>query len=380
MNYSNRPYQICARCVMDTSDPCISFDDQGICNLCTEFLDGRIQLCQKDKASPDSLQEVIDHIKLKAKGAKYDCVMGISGGVDSSYAIYLAVKHGLRVLAVHMDNGWDSPVAVKNIRNVTKNLGVDYVTYVLPWNEFRQVQLAFLEASVPEAETPTDIAIPRAIYSYAAKEGVPFVISGGNMTDEGILPISWHYNARDTKYSYSILKHSGYKTSLYKSVKYGLLDEFYYLILKRIKTVYLLNYVFYDKKEACLILEKELGWEKYPYKHGESRFTRFIQSYYMFVKHGIDYRRATYSSQIFFGLIDRASALESLSSLPYEPEEIELDKEYIAKKLKIEKEYIEEIIQRPPKWYFDYDNNLSLLRFVYNTYRFLHGKKKSSNF
>ena len=365
---------------MDTSDPLILFDEQGTCNHCTNFLETRVKLVNTDCFNSDSLLQLVEHIKLKGKGASYDCIIGLSGGVDSSYVAYLAVKSGLRVLGVHMDNGWDSAIAVKNIKNVTKKLGIDYVTYVLPWIEFRETQLAFLEASVPEAETPTDIAILRAIYSYASKKKVPCIISGGNMSSEGILPVSWHYNARDTRYSYSILKETGHRKSLYKSIKYGWMSEFYYLILKRLKTFHLLNHIVYNKADARLILQKELGWEDYYFKHGESRFTKFIQSYYLFEKHGIDYRRATFSSEICVGLIDRASALEALSHLPYDPDQVSSEKEYVAKKLGISVEQLTEIIQRPPKWYTDYDNSMRVLGFIYDTYRFLFRKEKATNF
>jgi len=152
------------------------------------------------------------------------------------------------------------------------------------------------------------------------------------------------------------------------------------LIIKRIKTFYLLNHVFYNRKDVSSILEKELGWEDYHFKHGESRYTKFIQSYYLFVKHGIDYRRATYSSDLCMGLTDRESALASLSSLPYDPEEVHHEIEYISKKLGVSKAQLEEIIQRPPKWYIDYDNNMRALGFIYSVYRWLHGKVKAASF
>jgi len=378
-----RAYQLCTRCLMDTSDPEILFDTLGVCNHCTDFFESRIQVLNieaKDSFDSLKLQELIGKIKNKAKNAKYDCVIGLSGGVDSSYTAYLAVKHGLRVLGVHLDNGWNSSVAVKNIRNITKNLGIDYVTYIPPWNEFREVQLAFLEASVPEAETPTDIAILKALYSYAAKEKVPFVISGGNISGEGILPVSWHYNARDSKYSYSILKKTSHSKKLYRSIRYSLLDEFYNLMIRKIKTYYFLNYLSYEKNHARKFLVNELGWEDYNVKHGESRYTKFIQTYYMYVKHGIDYRRATLSSELCLGIISRENALMILSDLPYNPEEIDREYIYISKKLGITRERLKDIVNMPPKWYSDYDNNMRILGFIYDTYRRLHKKKKVANF
>jgi|APSaa5957512535_1039671.scaffolds.fasta_scaffold09382_4 N-acetyl sugar amidotransferase len=383
MKENHREYQICTRCMMDTSDPWISFNDKGECNHCVDFMDVRIQLVSidnKNKYNSKILSELVENIKIKAKNSKYDCVIGLSGGVDSSYTAYIAVKHGLRVLGVHLDNGWNSPVAVKNINNITSNLGIDYVTYIPPWNEFREVQLAFLEASVPEAETPTDIAILKAIYSYAAKENVPFVISGGNISGEGILPVCWHYNARDTKYSYSILESTGHQKNIYSSIKYGFFDEFYHLMIKRIKTYHLLNYISYDKNEARKFLITELGWEDYYIKHGESRYTKFIQTYYLYVKHNIDYRRATLSSELCLRLTDRESALELLSELPYDDAEINHEIDYVAKKFNITRQRLENIINAPPKWYVDYDNNMRTLGAIYDVYRKVYGKKKATNF
>ena len=172
----SRPYQICTRCLMDTSDPWISFDEHGRCNHCTDFLNNRICVANQDASDDSQILELVEHIKRKAKKLKYDCIIGLSGGVDSSYTAYLAVKYGLRVLGVHLDNGWDSPIAVKNISNIIKNLGIDYVTHVLPWNEFRQIQLAFLEASVPEAETPTDIAIAKSRFGIEFINQIPILI------------------------------------------------------------------------------------------------------------------------------------------------------------------------------------------------------------
>ena len=193
---------------MDTSDPLITFNDQGLCNLCSDFLENRQQVI-KITDNNDSLKELFFKIKTQSKKRKYDCIIGLSGGVDSSYLAVLAHNYGLRILAVHLDNGWNSPIAVKNINSLVSKLNIDYASYVLPWKDFKKVQLAFLQASVPEAETPTDVAIGRATNHYALQTGTKFILSGGNIASEGILPMSWHYNCRDTKYTYEILKNNG---------------------------------------------------------------------------------------------------------------------------------------------------------------------------
>jgi N-acetyl sugar amidotransferase len=378
--HKNNSYGICSRCVMDTSDPWITFDQNGECNHCSDYLKTRIKLINRDISDDQPLEELIEKIKSRGKKSKYDCVIGLSGGVDSSYVAYIAAKHKLRVFGVHMDNGWNSPTAVENIKKLVSKYNMGYASYVLPWADFRKVQLAFLQASVPEAETPTDIAIQKAITYYALKSKVPSILSGGNIASEGILPISWHYNSRDTKYSHNILKYSKCPVKLFQSQKNGVWDEFYCKIIKNIKTYYPLNYIPYDKDVAREELTQEVGWKYYGSKHGESRYTKFIQSYYLFVKHGIDYRRATLSSEICLGKISRNAALNILKKLPYENEEIQNDIEYVAKKLGISAQELYNIIKLPPKWYKDFKNNEFFLGKIYDAYRFLNGKEKSSNF
>ena len=372
-------YRICTRCVMDTSDPEIHFDAAGVCNLCTDYLAHRIHGLNQE-AGGDGLAALLAGVKAAGRGRKYDCVIGVSGGVDSSSVARLAVSHGLRVLAVHMDNGWNSPIAVKNISLLVEQLGIDYASYVLPWDDVRKSQVAFLRASVPEAETPTDIAIQRAVHHYALKHGVRHVLAGGNIASEGILPVSWHYDGRDMRYSYAILKAGNCSRKHFKSQKYGAWDEAYLKVARRIRTLYPLNFIQYDKDAERTVLEQEFGWQYYGSKHGESRFTKFIQNYYLFVKHGIDYRRATASSELCSGKGDRNEALAMLARSPYADMDVEVELDYVAKKLAMERGELDRIIAAPPKWYFDYPNNRKWLGRVYNTYRFIHGQQKRSNF
>ena len=372
-------YRICKRCIMDTSDPEIRFDAEGFCNHCTDYLENRINGVKPDTSGRE-LASLMDRVKRAGQGRKYDCVIGVSGGVDSSSVVRLAVSHGLRVLAVHMDNGWNSPVAVQNVSRLVEGLGVDYASYVLPWDDFRKVQVAFLEASVPEAETPTDIAIQRAVHHYAVKEGVRHILAGGNIASEGILPACWHYNARDMRYSNAILDAGNCPRRHFRTQRYGLREEGYFKVIRGVKTVYPLNFMRYDKDAERAILERDHGWEYYGSKHGESRFTKFIQNYYLFVKHGIDYRRATASSELCAGKIDRAAAMTRLDQLPYREMDVEGELDYVAKKLAISRAELDRIVAAPAKWYFDYPNNRKRLGQVYDLYRFLHGKQKRSNF
>ena len=368
-------YRLCSRCVMDTSDPEITFDEEGNCNHCREFLKTRAAYVYRGEASDIILAQAIENISLAGKGNAFDCIIGVSGGIDSSYVAYTAKQKGLRPLAVHMDNGWDSEEAVTNIRNVTNNLSIDYESYVLNWEEFKDLQLAFLKASVPEAETPTDVAIVGALHHFAARHGVKYIISGGNQATEGILPKSWHYNARDLKYFNHITKTFAQKRlGTFPTFSYQ--KEIYFKLIKGVRTFYLLNYVPYDREAAIRLLSEKFDFSYYGQKHYESRYTRFIQSYYLFEKFGIDYRRAHLSTQICNRVLGREDALETLAHKPYDLTTVEEEKEYISKKLNVCLEEFEKIINLPPRWYWDYPNDDRKLGFLYSTYRKLFKKEK----
>ncbi len=365
-------YQQCNRCVMDTSDTEITFDEKGYCNHCTEFLEKTSKRVYQGEESDRKLALLIEKIKKTGAHNEYDCLIGISGGIDSCYAAYIAKNLGLRPLAVHMDNGWNSEAAVQNIKNVAAKLGIDYQSYVLDWEEFKDLQLAFLKASVPEAETPTDIAIPAALHKIAAQNNIKYIISGGNFATEGILPKSWHYNAKDVTYLKGIQKIFGAK-KLRTFPTFGFQKEIYYKFVKGIRFVYLLNYVPFAKKEAMKVLEQRLDWKYYGGKHYESKFTGFLQSYILPEKFNIDYRRATFSTQICTGEMTRDEAIELLKSKSYDPIIAQQEKEYVAKKLGITLTDFNLIMDTPPKTYKDYPNDKKMLEFLYNLYWKMNG-------
>jgi len=369
-------HRVCSRCVMDTSDPEITFDATGNCHHCTEYLEVRSLRDRPSEGANGELDRQLNMIRVAGIGKSYDCVIGMSGGVDSSYLAYLVCRQfKLRPLAVHMDNGWDSADAVSNIRSVIDALEIDYESVVLDWPSFRSVQVAFLKASVPEAETPTDVAIPEALHSVAARHGIRYILSAGNIATEGILPRSWHYNARDAKYFRSICTTFG--SGVPEGVKFfDYRREAYFKLFAGIKTVYPLNHLRFRKEEVIKLLEREFSFRYYGQKHYESRFTRFIQSYYLFVKFGIDYRRASYSSLIMDGQMERDDALRLLAGPPYDARAIEADKEYVARKLGLATDDLDEIMRQLPSYYWDHPRDEKKLGMIYGLYRSVFGKQK----
>lgn len=379
MNSQELSYQICNRCVMDTSDPEITFDDQGNCNHCTEFLTKRANFSYKGEESDHALNECVKEIKLKGRGKAYDCIVGLSGGVDSSFTAWKAKELGLRVLAVHLDNGWNSIEANQNIRNIASKLDIDYECVVLDWEEFKEIQRAFLLASIPEADTPTDIAILSVLHQVAAKHGVKYILSGGNFATEGILPKYWHYNAKDLTYFKTICRQFG-NVKIKSFPTFGFFKESYYKIFKGIQMIYLLNYIPFDKSSGIDLLKQQLDWKDYGGKHYESKYTGFIQSYYLVEKFNIDYRRATLSSQICAGTVNRNRALEILQTKPFDKDRIESESKYIAKKLDFTEQEFLDIVSNSPHWYTDFSNDEKRLTWIYNLYRRIFKKEKLGSF
>lgn len=361
-------YQICQRCVMDTSDPDIRFNEDGNCNHCETFLEESKIIKPQGLEREQRLKDLIESIKKSGKNKKYDCLIGVSGGTDSSYVAYIVKELGLRPLAVHMDNGWNSEESVKNIRNLCTRLNIDYESYVLDWDEFKDIQLSVLKSSIVEVEIPTDVAIVSILHKVASRNNIKYIIGGGNYATEGILPDLWFYNPKDLKLLKSIQKQFGSK----KIKTFPTFDwkaEIFYKFFKRIRMVYLLNLLPYDKQEALSILKDKVGYYEYGGKHHESVYTRFIQSYFQPVKFNLDYRRATLSSQICSGSVTREDALKRLEELPYNISQVKKDKDYVSKKFGITLEEFESILNASPKSYKDYPNDEKWLTFIYNLYK-----------
>ncbi|MBA46148.1 MAG: N-acetyl sugar amidotransferase [Euryarchaeota archaeon] len=353
---------------MDTSDPDIRFDEDGNCNHCEIFLEESKSIKPQGLEREQRLKDLIESIKKSGKNKKYDCLIGVSGGTDSSYVAYIVKELGLRPLAVHMDNGWNSEESVKNIRNLCTRLNIDYESYVLDWDEFKDIQLSVLKSSIVEVEIPTDVAIVSILHKVASRNNIKYIIGGGNYATEGILPDLWFYNPKDLKLLKSIQKQFGSK----KIKTFPTFDwkaEIFYKFIKRIRMVYLLNLLPYDKQEALSILKDKVGYHEYGGKHHESVYTRFIQSYFQPVKFNLDYRRATLSSQICSGSVTREEALKQLEELPYNIPQVKKDKDYVSKKFGITLQEFESILNAPPKSYKDYPNDEKWLTFIYNLYK-----------
>ncbi len=365
-------YRICKRCILDTTDPDIQFDDSGVCSHCHNFEAFVQSGPYRSKREPGALDRLLEQIRKEGKGKAHDCIIGVSGGVDSTYAAYITRKLGLRPLAVHLDNGWDSELAVSNIEKVLKRLGIDLYTYVLDWDTFRELQLAFLKASTPDSEIPTDHAIVATLYEAAARENIEFILGGTNTATEAGGVAAWSQGHGDWRYIKSTHKKFS-KAPLKSFPHYGPLKLAYHAVVKGIKWIQILDYIDYNKKQALDILQNELGWKHYGGKHYESIYTRFFQGYILPRKFGFDKRKDHLSSLIWSGQISREEALNEIMKNDYPLELQEQDKEFVIKKLKITEREFEQIMSQPVKSFWDYP---SYKRLVYK-YGWLVSKYRS---
>jgi N-acetyl sugar amidotransferase len=348
-------YQVCTYCVMDTSDPEISFDNAGQCNHCRDFrkLLGTVWF-PNDEGS-QRLEAMIQKIKLEGKRKKYDCVLGLSGGVDSSYLALKAFEWGLRPLVVHVDGGWNSELAVQNIERVVKHCGYELHTHVVNWEAMRELQLSYLRAAVANQDVPQDHAFFAGLYKFATENNVRFVLNGGNAATEGIFPSSWHGPAMDAKNLRAIHKKFGtYPLDDYPTISFRQY-YFWFPIVKRMTPFRPLNLMPYSKDEAILELE-QIGWRSYPRKHGESLFTKFFQNHYLPVKFGFDKRRPHLSSLIASESITRIEALELLEQPLYDEIELVRDRQYLCRKLRIDQAEFDDFLTGEIRHYDDFDN------------------------
>ncbi len=348
-----RPYQICKQCIMDTTDPDIYFDSEGICCYCHLMAKKAKIYSEPENVLKEKLEKVIFSIKKEGQNKKYDCIIGVSGGIDSTYVAYLVKKLGLRPLAVHLDNGWDTEIAVSNINKTLKILNIELYTYVIDWEEFKNLQLAFLKASTPDSEIPTDHAIYAVLRKIAAQKKIKYIIDGVNFASETIMPKAWSQGYSDWGYIKLVNKLYGNK-KLKKYPHYSFWNLFYYKRIKKQVTVSILNYIKYNKLEAKQTLIKELNWQDYGGKHYESLYTRFFQAYILPRKFGFDKRRAHLSTLINSGQISRNDALEQIKNALYSKDLLQEHLEFVIKKFGITKQEFDDIINLSAKRYSDY--------------------------
>jgi N-acetyl sugar amidotransferase len=363
-----RSYGICTRCIMDISDSFIQFDRGGVCNHCRLYDILVKQRVLKGSESEQAINAIREKIKKDGEGKRYDCIMGLSGGVDSTYVAYLVKQWGLRPLAVSLDNGYDTEIASANVKNLVKKLNLDHKVYTVDWGQFKDLQLAYLKSGVLDLETPTDNVLTAMLYRYAKNYNVKYLITGYNIATEGIMPSSWNFADDDILNLKAIHKVFGTKPiNLLPTI--GLYQKLYYEYGLGIKQVTVLNMIPYAKSEAKELIKKELGWVDYGAKHHESIYTRFFQVYILPKRWGIDKRRAHLSSLVCAGQMTRNEALKEIVNSPYpNPQMEQQDKEFVLNKLGITDERFEAFMALPKRSHLEFSSDYrarQIMRFVY---------------
>jgi N-acetyl sugar amidotransferase len=358
LSTQDKNYQQCTLSVMDNiADPNITFDEKGICNYYYEYVKAEKTEVYKGADGKEKFDAIIKQIKADGVGKKYDCILGVSGGVDSTYLAYLAKQNNLRVLCVHFDNGWNSELAVKNIENIVNKCGFDLFTYVIDWNEFKDIQLAYLKANVIDIEAITDIAIFSALDMICKQHSIKHIIDGRNVVTEVTLPNAWVFkNASNLKDI-----HQKHGTIPLKS--YPLMSPVRRRIVARSNPFTswpLLNYVPYEKNEVKEMIKKELEWRDYGGKHYESVFTRFYQGYILPQKFKVDKRKAHLSNLIFSGQLTKEVAIEELKKPIYPAEIFNEDYEFVLKKFGYTDEQFQNYINTPPVPHSNYETSISI--------------------
>ena len=358
---------------MDTSANDITFDEDGVCNYCTTFLERAAHVLDRsEEERRRSLEAFVRQVRRRGRGRDYDCVVGVSGGVDSSWALVLATRLGLRPLPVHMDNGWNSEIAQNNIANLVRGLGLDLHTHVIDWREYRRLMQAFFDADVLDVELLYDNAMLAVNYQQAARHGLRHILAGSNSATEGMLiPTSWNWFKRDRRNIEAIGATQGVKLDTFPAT--GTLGFIWYEFVRRIRWIPFLDYFDYNKAEALDELVRNYGYKPYAYKHYESVFTRFYQGYILPNKFGVDKRRLHFATLVVSGQMTREEALRRVEGIAYPSEaELEDDKEYFIKKMGWSMDDLEAYIRRPERPHTDFPSERKLWELCRSVYfRFL---------
>ncbi len=358
-------YQVCSNCVMDTTDSKIEFDEKGVCDHCRSFYEHTLPNWHVGERGGVMLASQLDRIRKNGRGKDFDCIIGMSGGIDSSYLTYVAKEEfGLRPLVFHVDGGWNSDIAVNNIERLVDGLKLDLYTEVIDWEDMKDLQLAYFKSGVPHIDTPQDHAFFATMYKFATQYGVKDILTGANLSTECVRnPVEWMYFQSDSVQLKDIHRQFGTKPLRNYQVTSILWHKLYLPYVKGIKSWRPLNFIPYTKTDAMTLLATKFGWQPYPQKHFESRFTRFYESYWLPEKFGFDTRRVQYSSLILTGQMDRREALEKLQSPAYDPETIHHDMEFVATKLGIGVDELQRYFDAPNKSYTDYKSSAWLYEF-----------------
>lgn len=363
---------------MDETDANIKFDEHGVCNHCHKFDDVQSLQLFSGVEGETRLKGIIDKIKREGAGKEYDCIIGLSGGVDSSYLAVKVKDFGLRPLVVHVDAGWNSELAVSNIEKIIKYCGYDLHTHVINWEEMRDLQLSYMKAAVANQDVPQDHAFFASMYHFAVKNGIKYILSGGNLATEAVFPDSWHGSAMDAINLKDIHKRYGSKPLRdYKTISF-FEYYFWYPFIKGMRTVRPLNFMEYNKKEAEKYLQETIGYRSYARKHGESVFTKLFQNYYLPTKFGYDKRKLHYSSMVLSSQLSREEALLKLEEPLYDAHELEIDIEYFCKKMRITRSQFDELMAAPIQDFTSFKNWGGLQRGTKKTQKFIQkvtGKK-----
>jgi N-acetyl sugar amidotransferase len=361
----SRQYQVCINCVMDTTDSKIVFDERGFCDHCNSFYKNTLQNWHTDEQGQAILKNLIAKIKKNGEGRDFDCIIGMSGGVDSSYLTYLAKEEfGLRPLVFHVDAGWNSQEAVNNIEKLIDKLNLDLYTEVIDWKEMRDLQLAFFKSGVPHIDAPQDHAYFATMYKFAEKHNIKHILTGANLSTECIRnPIEWMYYQSDSIQLRDIQKRFGSSPLINFPVTSILRHKVWLPYFKGVKVVRPLNNVSYNKDAAVKLLTEKFGWQPYPQKHFESRFTRFYEGWWLPIKFGFDTRKVQYSSLIVTGQMTRDDALKQLEAPALDDTTVRQEFEYVANKLEISIEELQSYLEAPNKTYHDYKSQEAIYIF-----------------
>jgi len=364
---------------MDTTDPSITFDEKGVCDHCHDFESKlKPQWNPGDFNSPE-INDLIEQIKQKGKNKEFDCILGLSGGIDSSYLLHVAIREfDLRPLVFHVDAGWNSELAVHNINVLVEKLGVDLYTEVINWEEIKDFQLAYFKSGVPHLDIPQDHAFIATLYNFAKKNKIKYILNGGNFSTECVqYPMEWFYYGTDMVHNNDIIKKFGtvaMNTYPFSSI---FRHKIYLRYIKGVRRVMPLNLIHYNKKTAADLLQNEYKWKPYPQKHFESRFTKFYEGYWLPERFGYDTRKVQLSSLILTDQLTREEALGILKKPAYDPTTIKDEFDYIATKLGISPEEMEAYKVLPKRFYWDYKNSQNIFRFGAKVLHYLGIEKTS---